>query len=208
MKSLDFLKEDIVTDAQDMQLDHEVQMARKDCYTAAENAIALHRLLRNVSEQQGLEGWVAAKITLASDYLDTVREYLEYNLLSMGDAPAEVVMQPAEMPIAEARVGNRMSDMSVGSPKVVHQNGRAVGEIGIDHEASPGNGPYYMKHYETNTWHSGYATKKEALADLKHVLSQMNENAGSVATVVNPPAKDKAKVGSLFGGTYKQKKAK
>jgi len=82
MKSLDFLKEDIVTDAQDMQLDHEVQMARKDCYTAADNAIALHRLLRNISEQQGLEGWVAAKITLASDYLNTVREYLEYQLMT------------------------------------------------------------------------------------------------------------------------------
>ena len=141
MKSLDFLNEDIVTDAQDMQLDHEVQMARKDSYTAAENAIALHKLLRNVSEQQGLEGWVAAKITLASDYLNTVREYMEYNLLSMGDAPAEVVVQTPEMPIAESQ---------------------------------------------------------ETVA----------ENAGSVATVVNPAPKDKAKTGTLFGGTYKQKKTK
>ena len=33
-------------------------------------------------------------------------------------------------------------------------------------------------------------------------------SAGSVATVVNPPAKNKSKVGTLFGGTYKQKKVK
>lgn len=77
--------------------------------------------------------------------------------------------------VTEAGVGNRMSDMSVGSPKVVYKNGRAVGEIGIDHDASPGNGPYYMKHYETNTSYSGYDTKKEALAELKHCVEQMNE---------------------------------
>jgi hypothetical protein len=33
-------------------------------------------------------------------------------------------------------------------------------------------------------------------------------SSGSVATVVNPTPKNKAKVGSLFGGTYKQAKAK
>jgi hypothetical protein len=32
--------------------------------------------------------------------------------------------------------------------------------------------------------------------------------AGSVATVVNPTPKNKSKVGTLFGGTYKQKKSK
>lgn len=95
MKSNDFLSEDIASDAHDMHLDHEVQMARKDCYAAADDAIALHKLLRNVSEQQGLEGWVAAKITLASDYLNTVREHLEYQLMSQ--------VQPAamELPVAE-----------------------------------------------------------------------------------------------------------
>jgi hypothetical protein len=78
-----------------MHLDHEVQMARKDCYAAADDAIALHKLLRNVSEQQGLEGWVAAKITLASDYLNTVREHLEYQLMSQGQPDAMT------LPIAE-----------------------------------------------------------------------------------------------------------
>ena len=82
MNSKDFLKEGFVEDAHIMHQDHEVQMAREECYHAAENAIALHKLLRNISEQQGLEGWVAAKITLAGDYLKTVREYLEYELMS------------------------------------------------------------------------------------------------------------------------------
>ena len=97
MKTKDFLKEDIVSDAAEMHLDHEVQMARKDCYTAADDAIALHKLLRNVTEQQGLEGWVAAKITLAADYLNSVREHLEYQMMS-SRAPE----QEMEVAVAEA----------------------------------------------------------------------------------------------------------
>jgi hypothetical protein len=94
MKSEHFLKEGFVEDASEVHADHEVQMARSDLFHAAEDALVLHKLLRNVSEQQGLEGWVAAKITLASDYLKTVREYIEYELMT---AASEQPM----LPIAE-----------------------------------------------------------------------------------------------------------
>jgi hypothetical protein len=99
MKSLDFLKEGFVEDATDVHLDHEVQMAREECYHAAEHALAIHKLLRNVSEQQGLEGWVSSKITLANDYLNTVREHLEYELLQ-GNAN-DIDSLAIGMPIAE-----------------------------------------------------------------------------------------------------------
>jgi hypothetical protein len=82
MKSLDFLKEGFVEDASEAHQDHEVQMARQECFNTAENALALHNLLRNISEAQGLEGWVSSKITLANDYLKRVREYLEYEFLT------------------------------------------------------------------------------------------------------------------------------
>ena len=82
MKTQDFIKEGYIADDADaMHKDHEVQMARQDCYNAAKNAIELHSLLKNVSEMQGLEGWVSEKLTLAADYLKTVKEYLEYNLI-------------------------------------------------------------------------------------------------------------------------------
>jgi hypothetical protein len=130
MKSIDFLKEGFVEDAHTVHQDHEVQMAREECYHAAENAIALHKLLRNISENQGLEGWVSSKITLANDYLSTVREYLEYEIMS----------------------------------------GHMKPELNVDE----------MEIAETS--------------------------AGSVAAVVNPDnIKNKSKVGTLFGGTYKQK---
>lgn len=86
MKTSDFIKEDIkiVADAHAMEKDHEVQMAREECYHIAANAIELHKLLQQVNESQGLDGWVSEKITLANDYCRTVKEYLEYELMSRG----------------------------------------------------------------------------------------------------------------------------
>jgi hypothetical protein len=34
-------------------------------------------MIKHVSEDEGLEGWVQEKIIKANDYLNTVREYLE-----------------------------------------------------------------------------------------------------------------------------------
>jgi hypothetical protein len=83
MKTTDFITENkfIADDAHAMHQDHEVQMARADCYNAAKYAIELHKLLKNISEMQGLDGWVSEKITLANDYLRTVAEYLRHEQL-------------------------------------------------------------------------------------------------------------------------------
>lgn len=58
--------------------DHEVQMARADLYKIAKYAIKLHDLLKNVTEEQGLEGWVQKKITKSSDYISSVYHHLDY----------------------------------------------------------------------------------------------------------------------------------
>lgn len=81
MKTTDFIAESIGTDADAMHQDHEVQLARQECYNAAKDAIALHKILAAASEEQGLEGWISEKLTLAADYLKTVKEHLEYNQL-------------------------------------------------------------------------------------------------------------------------------
>lgn len=80
MKTTEFITETslIAQEADDMHVDHEVQMARADCYNAAKYAIELHKLLKHMSETQGLDGWVSEKLTLANDYLRTVHEYLMY----------------------------------------------------------------------------------------------------------------------------------
>lgn len=62
--------------------DHEVQMARADLYKIAKYSIKLHEMLKGVSEQEGLEGWVQSKITKAADYLGSVYHHLDYEQAS------------------------------------------------------------------------------------------------------------------------------
>ena len=59
------------------RVDHEVEMARSDLYSAAKNAQQVYTMIKELSEDEGLEGWVQEKIIKANDYLNTVREYLE-----------------------------------------------------------------------------------------------------------------------------------
>ena len=57
--------------------DHEVEMAVSDLFSAGKNAEKIYNIVRSISEDEGLEGWVQEKIIKANDYLNTVREYLE-----------------------------------------------------------------------------------------------------------------------------------
>jgi len=59
------------------RVDHEVEMARSDLFSAAKNAQQVYAMIKDVSEDEGLEGWVQEKIIKANDYLNTIREYLE-----------------------------------------------------------------------------------------------------------------------------------
>ena len=128
MKPIDFIKEDFVTDAHDVHQDHEVQMARADCYNAAKYAIELHKMLKNISEQQGLEGWVSEKITVANDYLRTVHEYLTYEQHSQAQAMPGFDPKVAEMyieSVVEAgRGSNRGYEPGFASPTAPSLAGR------------------------------------------------------------------------------------
>jgi len=55
--------------------DHEASMARAELYKSAEYAIKIFHMIK---PGDNLEGWVAAKITKAADYLDSVAHYMEY----------------------------------------------------------------------------------------------------------------------------------
>jgi hypothetical protein len=101
------------------ETDHEVQMARADLYKIGKYAIELHDMLRNVSEEQGLEGWVQAKITKAADYIGSVKHHLEYEMSGMNSdnqeaMPADALdaLESAE-PVQETRkLKTKYSDWS------------------------------------------------------------------------------------------------
>jgi hypothetical protein len=104
MKPTEFIVENsvIAQEADDMHRDHEVQMARSQLYSTAQAAIEIHKLLKNVSEMEGLEGWVQTKIAIASEYLESVRDYLKY----------EQVSQDQEMmPFAESAADYALDQM-------------------------------------------------------------------------------------------------
>lgn len=65
--------------------DHEVQMARAQLYKSAKYSIKLHEMLKNVSEADGLEGWVQSKITKASEMLGSVYHHLDYENSPMSE---------------------------------------------------------------------------------------------------------------------------
>ena len=64
--------------------DHEVNMGKSQMYHTMKNAKAIHDMLQKVSEREGIEGWVASKLTKASDYLKVVKDYLEYEMIQAG----------------------------------------------------------------------------------------------------------------------------
>ena len=55
--------------------DHEGEMARSQLQQAAEASASLMSLIQ---DGENLPAWVQAKLTKASDYLDSVRRYMEY----------------------------------------------------------------------------------------------------------------------------------
>ena len=71
--------------------DHEVEMAVSDLFSAGKNAEKIYNIVRSISEEEGLEGWVQEKIIKANDYLNTVREYLEGKQLKTEMMPAGVI---------------------------------------------------------------------------------------------------------------------
>jgi hypothetical protein len=56
--------------------------------------------------------------------------------------------------------------------KVFKKNGKPVGEVGIDPEASPGVGQWYMKCYQYDIDNSGYDSYEEAVGELKYCMKQ------------------------------------
>ena len=152
------IKSGFIPHAEDRR-DHEVSMARSDLFQAAKNAKQTFEMLEGVSEDDGIEGWVQAKITKAADYLATVREYLE----------GKQVQGMAEGVVAAGAVGESSGDVV---KKVFKKNGKPFGEVGTDED-----GKYYMKCYPFNIDYSNYDSYEEAVAELKHCLSQVNEGA-------------------------------
>jgi len=105
MKSQDFAIQPVAENHHEP--DHEVNMAKRQLYFSAKAAIELHKVLADISEQQGLEGWVQSKITKAYDYLIAVHDHLLYQ---------ETVAEPPGFTFEQAdSMLNNILEMSAGA---------------------------------------------------------------------------------------------
>ena len=87
------------------RVDHEVDMARSDLFSAAKNAQQVYSMIKDVGEEEGLDGWVQEKIIKANDYLNTVREYLEGKQVQ-GVAEGMFTKAPAIDPTIGKQINN------------------------------------------------------------------------------------------------------
>lgn len=85
-------------------LDHEVQMARAELYKIAEYAIQLHNLLKNVSEEEGIEAWQQSKITKAADYIGSVYHALKYDQKVETPIPAPAPTPAPQIGMSESEI--------------------------------------------------------------------------------------------------------
>jgi len=61
--------------------DYRAQMVKSNLYNIAKHATMMHNMLK---EMEDVEPWVEEKIAVATDAIETVAEYMEYEKLSSG----------------------------------------------------------------------------------------------------------------------------
>ena len=133
------VSEAIVDHAGSADSDHEVQMARADLYNIADKALKLHKILKNVSEQEGIQGWQQAKITKAADYMDAVFSSLNYETMS---TMSTVQTRPASN--GSVGVASAMSESDVSDYKALLEKATSTAQqkfMGMVHAAQQGKKP-------------------------------------------------------------------
>lgn len=76
------ITEDPVADAD--YTDHEVSMAKSQLLSSMKSVVRIAKNLKDKSESEGIEGWVASKITMAEDYLQAVADYMDGQEINEG----------------------------------------------------------------------------------------------------------------------------
>ena len=73
------------SDSEDVNYtDHEVSMAKSQLLSSVKSSKRIAKHLSDKSEEEGLPGWVASKLTVAEDYLQSVADYMDGEELQEG----------------------------------------------------------------------------------------------------------------------------
>ena len=124
-------------------------MALGELRAIVQDAKKIYQCVKNGTP---LEAWMYKKITNSNESLTAVAQQI--------DNPG--IRSPEG--VAEGHADQQR--------KIFKKNGKPVGEVGIDPEASPGNGNWYVKHYASGYDVVGFDSYKEAVEELKHCMKQ------------------------------------
>jgi hypothetical protein len=169
--------EGVADEAVHMERDHEVQMARSDLYKIANYAVKLHKMLKNVSEEQGIQGWMQAKITKAADYMSSVAHTLEY------DIEYDMMGKHQSEPMAEAMDASKYHCEDCGCQM---------------HNCKPECDCSHDSHDETGSWWKD--ADGNGVPDAFESVEEMT-SAGGMATVAAPMGKTKKPQQNLMAKT-------
>lgn len=140
--------------------DHEVEMAKSDLFQAAKNAKQVYEMIADVSEEEGLEGWVQEKIIKANDYLNTIREYLE----------GKRVQEMTGGVVAGGGVGESIDSSSGLVEKVAKA-------IEGPHKAVPADSKYSLEELRDIKWsHLSGQERSVRLNEAKSAIDAMNSS--------------------------------
>jgi hypothetical protein len=173
-------------------------MARQELYRSAKLALMIHDLLKNVGENQGLEGWVQRKITRAADYIESVFDYLDYEMRYPSEMTEAETMQVTPQNPNQPKTGGAKK------PPGLTQTPGMVKMAKIDANGNVQGVPVMVPAAQVKSkQQSGFHVIGES-------ASAGASSAGGIAAVATPMGGmiSRSGVGSLFGGTYKQKKSK
>jgi hypothetical protein len=165
--------------------DREVEMALGDLFQAAKNAKMTYDILKDVSEDEGIEGWVQEKIIKASDYLNTIREYLENKRLQSegtlgalaGGAAGAYLGKSPSAAMTGANIGSELQDtFATEGKEELHAKLQAINHKLKMMRGGPVDRPNSVAF--VNQRQALMKQKKEIEAQLKQDVGEGNNNWG------------------------------
>jgi hypothetical protein len=183
--------------------DNEVHMARADLYRTAKLAIMLHEMLKNVGEERGLDGWVQRKLTRAADYIESVFDYMDYEMRYPEEGMMEADTPIQGMPAASPTQQSQQTPGGVAPKKPGLTQTPGMVKMGkIDTNGNVQGAPIMVPAAQVKS-------KQQAGF---HVIGESASggasSAGGIAAGAMNGGMGSNNIGSLFGGTYNQKKKK
>jgi hypothetical protein len=172
------------------RVDHEVEMARSDVLATMKNAKAIYELLKNRSEEEGLEGWVQEKLVKANDYLNSVKEYYDEKMMQQESVPPAGVIGNGAMGESSQRVDSLVTDaLKIMRGSEVSDAVKALKAVLGDREYNGRRGHYnfYIKQMLDMYGQQGVAEGAKVDRMVKHIeksekkLGKSNKEAENIA---------------------------